>query len=176
MSMGGGGSQSATTTSGIDPEFKPYLKRVLSDVTDRYDEERSMGADALVAGLSDEQKAAHELQRGLAHEAQAGYDDLIARDLQNTAGQMMTGQQGSLGSARAARAREAALADRALDLRQASDQRKLAGAQQLGQVGAELQEMQQRRLDAPHTSAQRYFGYLGSAPQQSTQSQGGGGK
>ena len=37
--MGGGRSapQQTVTQSGIDPEFKPYLERVLSDVTDRYE-------------------------------------------------------------------------------------------------------------------------------------------
>ena len=47
MSSGGGGGQ--TTTSGIDPEFKPYLKRVLGDVTTRYETEVGKGPEAIVA-------------------------------------------------------------------------------------------------------------------------------
>ena len=42
MSSGGGGS-SQTTRSGIDPEFKPYLKEVLSDVTGQYKQRRDEG-------------------------------------------------------------------------------------------------------------------------------------
>ena len=50
--MGGGGGNSQTTTSGIDPEFKPYLKEVLSDVTGKYKESVAAGPDATVAPLA----------------------------------------------------------------------------------------------------------------------------
>jgi len=46
----------------------------------------------------------------------------------------------------------------------------------IGKVGTTLQKYQQERLDAPHTSAERYFGYLSGAPQQSKVEQSGGGK
>ena len=98
----------------------------------------------------------------------------IERDLANTQGQQLVQGQGSLGSARADRARAGALADRSLQLQQASDQRRGQGAQILSAVGQERQQRAQARTDAPHTQAQRYFGYLGSAPQQQTTSGGGG--
>jgi hypothetical protein len=49
------------------------------------------------------------------------------------------------------------------------------GVGALGEVGSAYQEYAQRRLDAPHTSAERYFGYLSGAPQTTTQTQSGGG-
>jgi hypothetical protein len=49
---GGGGGQTQTTTSGIDEEFKPYLEKVLSNVTDRYESEVAAGPDAIVAQLT----------------------------------------------------------------------------------------------------------------------------
>jgi hypothetical protein len=50
------------------------------------------------------------------------------------------------------------------------------GVKNLGEVGSAKQAYNQQRLDAPHTSASRYFGYLGNAPQQQTATQSGGGK
>ena len=51
------------------------------------------------------------------------------------------------------------------------------GVTDLGKVGSTLQQYNQERLDAPHTSASRYFGYLSGAPQTSkTETSGGGGK
>ena len=82
---------------------------------------------------------------------------------------------GQLGSARAQKAMQGALADRSLAYQQRRQQEAAAGAEALGEAGSTLQQYEQQRLDAPHTSAQRYFGYLGSAPQQ-TKTSGGGGK
>jgi hypothetical protein len=51
------------------------------------------------------------------------------------------------------------------------------GTKGLGEVGSAYQAYEQQKLDAPGTVASRYFGYLGSAPQQQTQTTtGGGGK
>ncbi len=80
---------------------------------------------------------------------------------------------GSLGSARSQRAMQSALADKALEYQQRRQAEAAGGIEALGQAGSTLQEYEQQRLDAPHTSAQRYFGYLGSAPQ-STVTSGGG--
>ena len=179
MSSGGGGN-SQTTSSGIDPEFKPYLKEVLSDVTGKYREavqhdDLDAIADRTVAGDTPDQTAALDAARGLGRDLSRGLSaEQIQRDLANARGQGLAGQQGVLGSARAGRARESALADRAIQLQQASDQRRGQGAQALATVGQERQQRAQSRLDAPHTQAQRYFGYLGSAPQQQTTTGGGG--
>jgi hypothetical protein len=177
MSSGGGGQ---TTTTGIDPEFKPYLTRVLSDVTDRYAKEVGQGPDAIVAKMDPRQQAALNAQTQLAQQAMSGtglYDTQAAqqRQLQNLmgsqAGQAAYG--GALGSARAQKAMQGALADRALEFQQRRQQEAAGGIEALGQAGSTLQQYEQQKLDAPHTSASRYFGYLGSAPQQTTSSGGG---
>ena len=179
----GGGAKTTTTSSGIDPEFKPYLERVLSDVTKRYETEVDEGPDSIVAAMTPEQKAALAAQKAESEAMMAGtgaYDMGAARerDLQNlmgtAAGQASTG--GGLGSARFEKAMGGALADRSMQLqrdRQADIQRGITG---LGDVGSTQQAYQQQRLDAPHTSAQRYFGYLSGAPQTQTSTQTGGGK
>ena len=180
--MGGGGGNSQTTTSGIDPRFAPYLEEVLSDVTGQYRQAREgtytpsqSQADALVARDTAEQTEALRTAQGLGRDLSRGYSQAdIQRDLRNLQGQQLATQPGSLGSARADRARQGALADRSLQLQQASDARRGQGAQVLQAVGQDRQAKAQARLDAPHTAASRYFGYLGSAPQQQTVSGGGG--
>ena len=177
----GGGGSTTTQSSGIDPEFKPYLKDVLSDVTSRYKADVAGGPNAIVAALDPRQTAALQAQTTASQQAISGtgaFDTQAEaeRMLKNVQGQMMQGQQGSLGSARAQRATQAAMADKALDLARERQQTLMGGIQSLGEAGTTLQQYEQQRLDAPHTSAQRYFGYLGSAPQQSTQTTSGGGK
>ena len=173
--MGGGGGNSQTTQSGIDPEFKPYLKEVLSDVTGQYKQSRDRGFDSTVAGDTAQQREAIAAAQGLGRDLSRGYDQkLIDDQLRRVQGQQLASGQGSLGSARADRARQSALADQSLQLQQASDQRRGQGVQTLAAVGQERQQKAQAKLDAPHTAAERYFGYLGSAPQQQTTSGGGG--
>lgn len=185
---GGGGRSTTTTVSGIDAEFKPYLKRVLSDVTDRYETEVSGGPDAIVAKLDQAQIDAINAQEGMGRDALAGrgiYDVRGAqeRDLQNLAGGQAMQQYmgGGLGSSRAQRGMFSALADRSSQ--NLEEQRKIQqyGMSQLGEAGSTRQAYEQQRLDAPHTSASRYFGYLAGAPQSTTSTQigssgGGGGK
>ena len=48
------------------------------------------------------------------------------------------------------------------------------GIKKLGNVGSTMQQYEQSLLDAPHTMASRYFGYLGNAPQQTTTNKSGG--
>ena len=175
----GGGGQSQTTYSGIDPEFKPYLERVLSDVTGRYESEVAKGPDAIVAKMDPAQTEALAEQERLGREAIAGtgiYDTSreAQRMLQKAQGQQLAGQAGMLGSARAQRARSAAMADMAYDLAKDRQQVAQAGVGALGEAGSARQQYQQTRLDAPHTSAERYFGYLSGAPQTSRTEQSGG--
>ena len=173
--MGGGGGNSQTTTSGIDPRFAPYLEEVLSDVTGQYRTRREAGFEGTVADDVAEQTEAVRTGQALGRDLSRGYSQAdIQRDLSNLHGNQLASGQGSLGSARADRARQGALADRSLQLQQASDQRRGQGAQVLSAVGQQRQDRAQARTDAPHTQAQRYFGYLGSAPQQQTTSGGGG--
>jgi len=181
---GGGGGQTQTTTSGIDPEFKPYLERALSDVTDRYEADVAGGPDAIVAAMTPEQKAALQAQKNVGYNKMSGtgaYDMRRAneRDMRNMmgSGNAAIARGGSLGSARSERAMSSALADRSSENLRERQKTMEAGVGDLGKVGSTLQQYQQERLDAPHTSAQRYFGYLSGAPQQSkTESSGGGGK
>lgn len=177
---GGGGGGQTVTKSGIDEEFKPYLERALSDVTDRYEREVAQGPDAIVAALDPRQTQALGEQERLARDAISGtgiYDvkGETQRQLQNLAGQQMAANPTALGSARSMRAQQAALADKGYEF--AKDRMKIAegGVGALGEVGSAYQEYAQRRLDAPHTSAERYFGYLSGAPQTTTQTQSGGG-
>ena len=67
-----------------------------------------------------------------------------------------------------------AVGDKSLQYAQQRQADIASGAKALGQVGSANQAYQQARLDAPHTAASRYFGYLGNAPQQTTQTGGGG--
>mgnify|MGYP003114520054 FL=1 len=182
MGSGGGGS-TVTQTSGIDPEFKPYLERVLRDVTGRYEQDVAQGPTAVVADLTQAQKDALQLQKNLAGQAISGtgmYDVAAAQkaDLMNVLGSGM-GQASSantLGSARSQAAINKAVADQSLANLKDRQRTTLAGVDLLGKAGTTEQQFAQQLLDAPHTSASRYFGYLGNAPQQTTKQSSGGGK
>jgi len=179
----GGGAKTTTTSSGIDPEFKPYLERVLSDVTTKYQEDVAGGPDAIVAAMTDEQRNALAAQKAAAEDAMAGtgaynIDAARQRDLQNLMG-TSSGQSaaaGGLGSARGEKAMMGAVADRSLALQKDRQETIERGISGLGEVGSAKQAYEQQRLDAPDTAASRYFGYLGNAPQQQVSTQTGGGK
>lgn len=181
---GGGGGGTNITYTGIDPEFKPYLERALSDVTARYEGDVAAGPDAIVAGLDPKQEESLRLQEQLGRQAATGtgiYNNRAAQqaDLQNLMGSSLGQASGAqaLGSARSQRAMQGALADRSLDFARERQKQAQAGTQMIGDVGSTRQKVAQQRLDAPHTSAQRYFGYLSGAPQQQRQeTSGGGGK
>lgn len=178
-----GGSRTQTTTSGIDPEFKPYLKEVLSDVTSKYKADVAGGPDAIVAKMTPEQQQALQEQTSQAQAMLSGtgiYDTRAEeeRALRNLQGQAqgMASNVGSLGSARSQAAMQGALAGRAGDYLEQRRQTSQAGSELLGQVGTSKQAYEQARMDAPHTAASRYFGYLQNAPQQQVTQGGGGGK
>ena len=185
MSSGGGSTQ--TSTSGIDPEFKPELKRALGIATSRlegqFDEAGNLidpSAQGIVADLATQQREGLGAQQALARQALTGtgmYDDRAAtqRMLQNLSGAQTAQMMGSLGSARADRAQQAALADMAYEMQQGRQAKAEGGAQSLQDVGGTLQEQQQRILDAPYTELQRYSNILtGMAPKQTTATGSGG--
>ena len=179
---GGGGGGTQTTTSGIAPEFKPYITRALADVTNKYEADVRGGPDAIVAKMAPEQIAALDAQKKAANEAMTGtggYDTSAARrrDIENLMGSAVgqSAAAGGLGSARSERAMMGAVADRSLDLQKERQATRERGISSLGEVGTTKQQYAQQRLDAPDTAAQRYFGYLGNAPQQQTTTQSGGG-
>ena len=173
--MGGGGS---TTTSGIAPEFIPYIRDVLSDAETRY-QSTVKDPSKLVSGLDPSQKEALTAQETQGRQMMAGegiYDlsGLAKQDLQNTLGglQGQASMGGALGSARAQAATNKALLDKSGDWLSRRQELANAGAKMLGEAGTTRRDYAQQRLDAPHTAASRFFGYLGSAPQQQTTSGG----
>lgn len=145
---GGGGGQSATSTSGIAPEFKPYLTRALQDA------ESARLAEAASGPSASRIESANILNRA------STADQVYQQALAQQQGQQALG--GRLGSARAQRAALAAAGDVSQARQAQEDQQRLQAAQSYE--------------DAPHRSLERFFGYLGNAPQQSTTQQSGGGK
>jgi len=183
MKGGGGGGTTTVTKSGIDEEFKPYLERVLKDVTGRYESEVAGGPDSILAALTPEQEEALDSQKQAAYDKISGrgaYDMESAnrRALKDLAGQQdfSSYRKGTFGSRRAMMARESALANRSREQQMERLKMMEEGIGDLGKVGTTKQKYAQERLDAPHTSAQRYFGYLSGAPQTNTQTSSGGGK
>lgn len=225
--MGGGGGNTQTTSGGIDPEFRPYIKDVLADVTAKYKTESAAGAPELVDAYKGLGSTAERLgaeaateREGLDQFKQEGAGALAAReqaaqqmgqdwtgmisdDLSRSRGGSLASRaaSGGLSSARAERAQEAGISDRAIALRQAENQAK----SQSGQTLANLDTAQQNRYlgalgaksdlakseymagqqgveaaagaaDAPHRAAQRYFGYLGSGAIPTTQTTTSSGK
>ena len=188
--MGGGRSapQQTVTQSGIDPEFKPYLETVLKDVTSQYEGDmakiRDGDTSSIVAAMDPSQTAALDAQKALANQAITGtgafdYTNAMNRATRDVvgsaAGQAALGGYG--GSARAQKMMASAVGDKSMQFQQQRQQDIQGGAKGLGQVGSAQQAFAQQKLDAPATAASRYFGYLGAAPQQQTQTTtGGGGK
>ena len=186
-----GGSRPAQTTvtqSGIDPEFKPYLETALSKATDLYTESfdpetGEVLADKIVSPMTAQQTGALAAAEAQAKQQMAGtgaydYTGAMNTALQNTVG-TAAGQAalaGQAGSARAQRMMASAIGDKSLEYQQLRQADQMAGAKGLGDVGSAYQAYNQQVLDAPHTASQRYFGYLGAAPQQQTSTQTGGGK
>ena len=87
--MGSGGG-TKTVSTGIDPEFKPYLEKVLSDVTDKYTSDVA-NPDGTIADMDRLQKEALERGEGEARNAILGtgkYDMTAAnnRDMRNMIG------------------------------------------------------------------------------------------
>ena len=158
---GGGGA--STTSSGIDPEFKPHLQKALGAATTRLEDELSEGGTP----LADDRNVRGILEERMRRDPNYAIDNALRRTQADIAGQQALG--GQLGSARAQRAREAALGDVAYQRQTEEDAARLAAA-------SGIQQLDQARIDKPHESLSRYFGYLGNAPQQQTTQQSGGGK
>ena len=182
--MGGGSRPVQTTTSsGIDPEFKPYLETALSKATDLYTGSVD-DASKVVSPMTTQQTQAlgaseADAQARLAGTGAYDYTGALNTALQNTVG-TAAGQAalaGQSGSARAQKMMASAVGDKSMQFQQQRQADITGGAKALGQVGSANQAYEQARLDAPHTQASRYFGYLGAAPQTQTQkTTGGGGK
>ena len=159
--MGGGRSNTVTQTSGVPDWLKPDVQRAFGAATQAH----QRGDLEQVAGLDKR----HE-QRLLDTAFGGGLQGANQRQLQNFYGNQLAGQagQGTLGSARADRARESALADASAKLAHQDLQVRDQAAQQ-------LQAQSQKELDAPHQGLQRLFGYYGSGAAGTQQTQSGGG-
>lgn len=158
--MGGGRSNTVTQTSGVPEWLKPDVQRAFGAATQAH----QAGDLEQVAELDPAHRAM------LQQTALGGLDAANQRNLTNLAGQQLAGQAntGTLGSARADRARESALADASAKYAQQDLQvRDQAAKQLLGQ--------EQAKLDAKHQGLQRLFGYYGSGAAGSQQTQSGGG-
>tara|TARA_B100000214_G_scaffold168485_1_gene121031 strand:- start:16619 stop:17164 length:546 start_codon:yes stop_codon:yes gene_type:complete len=181
--MAKGGDSTTTATSGIANEFLPLVKKVLTNVTDKYESDVEAGADNVIAGLTEEQKLGLGSQKLAAADMIAGQGawDLsgnLRRDLDNTLGTAAgaASMGGALGSARSQAATQKALGDVSAGYQGQMQKDILKGGELMGKVGATMQQQQQKRLDAPDLMASRYFGYLTGAPQQKVQTTTGGGK
>lgn len=176
--MGSGGGD-RTISTGIDPEFKPYLERVLSNVTDKYEEDIA-NPGSTIADMDRLQKEALERGESSARDAVLGrgiYDMRAAneRDMQNMIGSASGSAAfgGGLGSARNDRAMAAAIADQSgRNLKDRQDMT-ARGLSALGEAGNQYRAFEQEKKDEADKIASRYFGYLGNAPQQRVESGGG---
>ena len=146
----------------IDPDIKAATLPVLQDVGRLYRE----GALGRVAE-SDEVRKALLAQGRIAQGAMQGGlgTENILNQLRNTEGSMLSASQGALGSARADRGREAGMADRAMQLQQADLEAKLKAGQEYGKTVEGARSLDQEGLDSEARGAERYFSFLGAAPQ-----------
>jgi len=165
---GGGGG--GTTITELDPEIKEAILPAIRDVSDMY-----MGDKFDNVASQEGARAALQTQQDVANQALQGLGtENLLNEMRNTEGALLSGSQGALGSARADRAREAALTDRAMQLSQADLATKQQGAGALGAIAGQERELTQEKLDAPLRGAERYFGMLAGAPQGSKTTQTGG--
>ena len=171
--MSGGGGGSTTTSNELDPDIKRAVLPAIQRSARLYgsgDFERVADQEGIRGALAGQRDRAQKIaEEGL------GQGRLL-NELKKEEGRLLSGQQGALGSARADRAREAALVDRDLQLTQADQAaRRQAGADATGAERGIL-DLEQFKIDAPVRGTERYFGALAGAPQASstTTKQGGG--
>ena len=170
---GGGGSQS----SGYSPAIQGHVEDAFGAAST--DLQSQLAGDKQIVAGDQGVRDSIQGQRELSQQARSGtgiFDDRAAvdRQLQNLQGQQLAGGQGTLGSARADRARQSALADASLQFGQKRQQDAIAGQAGLQQAAQAERGLDQQQLDADHTARERYFGYLSNAPKQTTTSQSGG--
>jgi hypothetical protein len=225
----GGGGSTTVTESGIPKEFRPYITEGLKTAESMYKTEMGKGGKDLIdaygqlgatgsklgaeaaaerEGLNQfktEGAGATTARDEYARQLGQDYNQMIQQDLTKTAAQGQLGMSGAgaLGSARAQMAQQGALADRALQLRQAENAQRSAAVGNLAgmdaaqqqrylsglEAGQALGEQEYKAAqagvtattgaeDAPYRSLDRFFGYLSSPAlgSESKQTQTGGGK
>lgn len=160
--MGGGGGNTTTQTSGVPEWLRPQVQ-------DAFGQAQAAHRQGDLSNVVQHDPRHEQLLLDTAFGG--GLQAANQRQLTNLAGQQLAGaaNTGGLGSARADRARQSALADAGAKFAQQDLQVRDQAAQQLlGQ--------QQKQADSRHQGLQRLFGYYGSgaAGNQTTQSGGGG--
>ena len=177
---GGGGGNTTTQVSGVPDWLRPDVQHAFGAARREFDR------GALSRAAADESlygdQGALSTQEALGRQAIAGegiYDTEAGtqRQLQNLQGANLAGRAntGTLGSARADRAQQSALADAGLQFQQARQQQAGQGAAALRDAAGARQDLAQRQVDLPHQGLQRLFGYYGSGAAGSETSQSGGG-
>ena len=157
--------ETTTSVQQIDPDIKAATLPVLEDVGRLYRE----GALGRVAESEEVREALLKQGRIALKGMQGGLGTQnILNQLRNDEGAMLAASQGALGSARADRGREAGMGDRAMQLQQADLQAKLTAGQEYGKTVEGARALDQEALDSEARGAERFFGYLGAAPQSQT--------
>lgn len=151
---GGGGGRSQTQTSGVDPEFKPYIVDMLGDLTTDINRKLA-GEEEIVAGLDPAQQeslnyakqtARDQIRgRGVYDMRRANRDALM--DLQK-ASDLQGASAGGLGSARLQRATAAGLGDLSMKQQMQRQQDVKEAIDRLGTAGTAYQKQAQNVLDA----------------------------
>lgn len=149
----GGGGGGSTQTSGVDPEFKPYIVDMLGDLTTDINRKLA-GEEEIVAGLDPAQ------QRSLNYAKQTSEDQIkgrgaydmrranrdALRDLQKGA-ELRGASAGGLGSSRLQRATAAGLGDLSMKQQMQRQQSIGQGIDRLGSAGTAYQKQRQNVLD-----------------------------
>jgi len=151
---GGGGGGGQTQTSGVDPEFRPYIVDMLKNLTTDINTKLA-GDEEIVAGFdpAQEESLGYAKQtardmikgRGVYDMRRANRDALM--DLQK-ASELQGAMSGNLGSARMQRATAAGLGDLAMKQQLQRQQDVAQGAERLGTAGTAYQKQAQNILDA----------------------------
>lgn len=141
----GGGSQTTVTESGVPDWLRPDVQKAFGEATKAYDRGDLSNVASFAPGQTE----------FLSDVANQGIEGETARLLQNVQGNQLAQGQGTLGSARADRARQAGLADVAA-------QQAAQNLQAKNQAYDTIQQQKQLQLDAGHQGLQRLFGYYGS--------------
>ena len=176
----GGGGGGTTQTSGVDPEFRPYIVDMLGDLTTDINRKLA-GEEEIVAGFDPAQErslnyakqtAEDQIKgRGVYDMRRANRDALM--DLQK-ASDLQGASSGGLGSARLARATAAALGDLSMKQQLNRQQNLSTGIDRLGAAGTARQKQAQNVLDAKGNLIKGGLQAVTGAGGRSTTTTGGG--
>ena len=178
--MGGGGGNTSTSTSGINPKDFPELMEML-DLSAQRTRGQLSGDRKIVADPTKEQLRSADYKTRLAEDKIHGrgmYDDraLKQKALENVygaaSGQASAGN--AYGSARSLAAQNKAVADTAdkwdINRRQVATE----GVRDLGDVGTFFQEAHQKGLDSQGMALDQFFNRLNAGAPKTTTTTGGG--